>query len=159
MHVFQRYTFKSLGLSGQTWWENEFNDIATLTVSLSLTVAGVVHSCEKVQELGPLGWSDVLAHMYDAVHGYVRILLHQATTRKTLKHQKSFNTGWFKVTIEWWCCLPADELQSVFSFQILDVFSDGRRSAILFWHMLLEPLNYCLVIIPEVGLEGKNNPL
>lgn len=54
----------------------------TLRVSLSLAVAGVVHSREQVQELGPLGWSDALAHVYDAVHGYVRISLHQATTSK-----------------------------------------------------------------------------
>lgn len=56
-------------------------------MSLSLTIAGVVHSCEKVQELGPLGWSDVLAHMYDAVHGYVRILLHEAKTKNILTQQ------------------------------------------------------------------------
>lgn len=62
-------------------------------MSLSLTVAGVVHSCKQVQELGPLGWSDALAHVYDAVHGYVRISLHQAIISKGNIKIKTFNTG------------------------------------------------------------------
>lgn len=50
--------------------------------ALGLTAAGVVHGCEQVQKLGPLGRGDVLAHVDDAVHGYVRVCLHQATTRE-----------------------------------------------------------------------------
>lgn len=68
-------------------------------VSLSLTVAGVVHSCKKVQELGPLGWSDALAHVYDAVHGYVRISLHQTTISKENIKTQSFNT---RRRLKWW---------------------------------------------------------
>ncbi len=55
---------------------------------LSLTGAGVVHSGEQMRELGPLGRSDVLAHVDDAVHGYVRVGLHQARTQEV-----KFNTN------------------------------------------------------------------
>ncbi|KAG7244034.1 hypothetical protein INR49_006195 [Caranx melampygus] len=51
--------------------------------------------CEQVQKLGPLGWGDVLAHVDDAVHGYIRVGLHQATTQqensdtdKAVKHNR-----------------------------------------------------------------------
>lgn len=76
-------------------------------MSLSLTVAGVVHGCKKVQELGPLGWSDALAHVYDAVHGYVRIILHQATISKENVKTQSFNTG---QCLKWWKHLLLDFL-------------------------------------------------
>lgn len=49
---------------------------------LRLTGAGAVHSCEQMGELGPLGGSDILAHVDDAVHGYVRVSLHQAATQE-----------------------------------------------------------------------------
>lgn len=55
---------------------------------LSLTGVGAVHSCEQMRELGPLGWSDVLAHVDDAVHGYVRVGLHQAR-----KQEEKYNTN------------------------------------------------------------------
>lgn len=45
---------------------------------LSLTGAGVFHSSEQMQDLSPLGWGDILAHVDDAVHGDVRVGLHQA---------------------------------------------------------------------------------
>ena len=48
----------------------------------SLTGAGVVHSGEQMREFGPLGRSNVLAHVDDAVHGEVRVGLHQATTQE-----------------------------------------------------------------------------
>lgn len=80
-----------------------------------------------MREFGPLGRSDVLAHVDDAVHGYVRVGLHQT----------------------------ADMFQSVFPFQVLDVLSDGRSSTILLRQMLFKPLDYCLVIIPEVGLDSS----
>lgn len=74
-------------------------------VSLSLTAAGVVHSCKEVQELGPLGWSDAVAHVYDAVHGDVRISLHQATTSKENIKTQSFSTG---QCLKWWQYLLLD---------------------------------------------------
>lgn len=45
---------------------------------MSLTGAGAVHSGEQMRELSPLGRSNILAHVDDAVHGYVRVGLHQA---------------------------------------------------------------------------------
>lgn len=54
---------------------------------------------------------------------------------------------------------PVDVFQSVFSFQVLDILSNDGWSTILLGHMLLQPLNYCLVIIPEVGLEEKKSTL
>lgn len=48
----------------------------------SLTGAGVVHSGEQMREFGSLGRSNVLAHVDDAVHGEVRVGLHQARTRE-----------------------------------------------------------------------------
>lgn len=37
-----------------------------------------VHGGQQVGDLGPLGRCDVLAHMDDAVHDHLRVLLHQA---------------------------------------------------------------------------------
>lgn len=48
---------------------------------MSLTGAGAVHSGEQMRELSPLGRSNILAHVDDAVHGYVRVGLHQAGTQ------------------------------------------------------------------------------
>lgn len=57
----------------------------TLTAKLSRaasTGAGVVHCCQEMRQLGPLGRSDVLAHVDDAVHGYVRVGLHQTRAQE-----------------------------------------------------------------------------
>lgn len=48
----------------------------------SLIGAGAVHSCKQMRELGPLGRSDVLAHLDDAVHGYVRAGLYHTGTQE-----------------------------------------------------------------------------
>lgn len=53
--------------------------------------------------------------------------------------------------------LPSDVFQSVFSLQVLDVLSYGWSSAVLLRQMLLEPLHYCLVVIPEISLRTKTS--
>lgn len=53
--------------------------------------------------------------------------------------------------------LPSDVFQSVFSLQVLDVLSYGWSSAVLLRQMLLEPLYYCLVVIPEISLRTKTS--
>lgn len=57
----------------------------------SLTGVGAVHGCEQVWQLGPLGWGDVMAHVNDAVHGNIRVGLHQAEHNReiTIKNMLS----------------------------------------------------------------------
>lgn len=52
---------------------------------LRLISAGVVHSCEQIQKSRPLGRSDTLAHVDDAVHGDIRVGLDQARTQETIQ--------------------------------------------------------------------------
>lgn len=62
---------KASGSSAQTW---------------SLTGGRAVHRGQQVGDLGPLGRSDGLAHVDDAVHGHLRVGLHNAGITHTHTH-------------------------------------------------------------------------
>lgn len=127
--------------------------------------AGVIHSCEQVQQCCPLGRIDTLAHVDDAVHGYIRVGLHQAeiqrkrdwhhswvfTSKNTFEHfLKTRSRSWSLQDSR--NCAPANVFQGVFFLQVLDVLPNCRLDAVLLGQMLLEPLDHHLVVIPEISL-------
>lgn len=69
------------------WW-----DIQSILIikskkrkGLRLSGAGVVHSCEQIQKRCPLGRSDTLAHVDDAVHGDIRVGFYQAGAQENVQ--------------------------------------------------------------------------
>lgn len=59
--------------------------------SQSLTGAGRVHCCKQMRQRGPLGGRNVLAHVDNAVHCYVRVGLHQAAHKNNYSSERRGN--------------------------------------------------------------------